>query len=328
MDIAADGCPEELAGLLGDDAQRAARVVAIALQSAIRANHARLADPGDRHALHDFRVSVRRLRSWLDMDVVLPGKLAPRRALKRLRAVAKATNASRDHEVFARWLAGKREGLPPEQQAATDWLVAIHSAPGPSIDARAFAAMERDFTRAMALLDAHLPWYRVLHHVERGAHGASFAASLAALLRLDIAELQRRLAAVEGGDDGRSLHRARIAGKRLRYHLEPIAAAVPGAQGCVEQLKQMQDLLGDCTDGAVWLRLLREAESAAPDAAVRRGLDGIEGRIRRRSARRFRRVQEAWLEGKPAVFADLAAVTAWLDASDPAAAQADPAQDG
>jgi CHAD domain-containing protein len=318
MDAPADKGLPDIGQLLGDDAQRAARLVAIDLQARIRAAHARLDDPGDASALHDFRVAVRRLRSWLDIDVVLPGRMAPERALKRLRKVSTATNASRDHEVFAKWLRGRLASLTGDERAAADWLLAILAEPAARPDTGIRGKVERAYARSMELLDDSLPWYRSLHHVERGQQMVPFATSLAALLRLDVAELRRRVTAVADEDDGKAIHRARIAGKRLRYHLEPVAAAVPGVPECLHRLRTLQDLLGDFTDGLVWIDIVREARKEAHDAAVRKGLDRIVARIGKRGARRFRDIRRHWLTGEPTLYAGLAAVEAWLDARAPA----------
>jgi CYTH domain-containing protein len=47
-------------------------------------------------------------------------------------------------------------------------------------------------------------------------------------------------------------HEARIAAKRTRYLLEPVAKIVPGAAGIVERLKALQDVLGDLHDAQVF----------------------------------------------------------------------------
>lgn len=312
MDVPADAAHPDIGQLLGDDAQRAARLVALDLQARVRAAHARLADPDDAHALHDFRVAVRRLRSWLDMDVVLPGKLAPARALKRLRRVSKSTNVSRDHEVLAKWLGGRREALDDGERMAADWLLPWMQARGPAAGSGIGDA--RHYEGAMDLLDDRLPWYRTLQHVERGPQEAPFAASLAALLRLDVAELRRRVAAAGDEGDVRAIHRVRIAAKRLRYHLEPLAGAVPGVDACLAQLKKLQDLLGDFTDGVVWTEVVHAARGDAPDATIRHGLDRIAARIAKRGAGRLKDIRGHWLGGEPALFAALAAVEGWLDA--------------
>ena len=51
--------------LLTEPTPRAARVIALHLLDVLDTEHERLGRPGDADALHDFRVALRRLRSWL-----------------------------------------------------------------------------------------------------------------------------------------------------------------------------------------------------------------------------------------------------------------------
>ncbi|MGB3047438.1 CHAD domain-containing protein, partial [Dokdonella sp.] len=194
------------AQLLDDAAQRAARLLAMELQARVRAAHARLADPADGEALHDFRVAVRRLRSWLDIEAVLPGKLVPARVRKTLHSLAKASNAWRDDEVLAEWLVARRAASAVQHDDAVDWLLARIGELRQGDVGGLHAGLDRDFGKAMASLDEHLPWYSVRRHVHRGEQEETFATSLAALLRLDVGRLQRRLAAVRARGDDKAIH--------------------------------------------------------------------------------------------------------------------------
>ncbi len=294
--------------LLDDEAQRAARLVAMEMQARVRAARARLADPDDQHALHDFRVAVRRLRSWLSVDAVLPGRLAPARGHKLLRRLAQATNASRDDEVFADWLKDERPRLATQHRGAADWMLTRIRRLKRLAEKELHAELDRDLEKAMALLDERLLRYEVPYDVHRGAQRETFAASLSSLVRSGTARLQRRLAAVNGAEDHEAIHRARIAGKRLRYQLEPIAEAVPGAQACLIRLKVLQDLLGDHHDDGVWLRIVQEAAPRAPRVSIRQGLRSIMARIEQRSADRFATLNDEWLTGTPTLFAALGEV--------------------
>src|SRR6478736_6161140 len=75
-----------------------------ARDSAIILLHARDDDPD---AVHDFRVAVRRLRSWLqlwgdELDVVVS-----RKQRRRIRELAHATGPARDLQVHLEWLRGE-----------------------------------------------------------------------------------------------------------------------------------------------------------------------------------------------------------------------------
>lgn len=301
--------PDEL---LDDDAQRAARLVALELRSRVLAARARLDDPDDLDALHDFRVAVRRLRSWLSIDRLLPGKLAPARGARWLRRLAQATNPSRDDEVFAEWLAAERASLATRHRGAADWMNARIARLRRMAEKELRAEIDRDLDRAMALLADSFTRYVVPHDVHRGAQRESFAATLSGLVRSGTARLQRRLAAVNGAEHHEAIHRARIAGKRLRYQLESVADGVPGAQACLIRLKVLQDLLGDHHDDGVWLAIIAAAAPRAPRVSLRQGLRAIAARIEGRSAERYATLESDWLTGTPALFGALGEVADWL----------------
>ncbi|MEK7323322.1 MAG: CHAD domain-containing protein, partial [Pseudomonadota bacterium] len=75
----------------------------------------------DQEALHDFRVAVRRLRSWLEAyeeEVPLPSKL-----YGKLRRLARSTNRVRDADVALVWLQARRAQLKPSERYGWRWLL-------------------------------------------------------------------------------------------------------------------------------------------------------------------------------------------------------------
>ena len=109
--------------LLDDSEVRAVRVVALALLADADAHRERLTQPDDPEALHDFRVAVRRLRSWLGRTRECSGATRQRAPLKRLRRLATATSRGRDSEVLAAWLDGEKRELTARQRVGAVWLV-------------------------------------------------------------------------------------------------------------------------------------------------------------------------------------------------------------
>ena len=109
--------------ILDEDEARAVRLVALALLADAAAHRERLTQPGDPEALHDFRVAVRRLRSWLRAHGGTLARSAPKRAQKWLRRLAGATNHSRDAEVFLGWLAAEKGALTDRQRVGAAWLL-------------------------------------------------------------------------------------------------------------------------------------------------------------------------------------------------------------
>src|SRR5438034_4318112 len=97
------------ADLLEEPVERAAREIALRLLDKVEKERRRLDEPDDVEALHDFRVAVRRLRSWLRaFKGPLRGSVSGRHR-DTLRAVARATNAGRDAEVHVEWLRARAE---------------------------------------------------------------------------------------------------------------------------------------------------------------------------------------------------------------------------
>ncbi|HEX5758474.1 MAG TPA: CHAD domain-containing protein [Thermoanaerobaculia bacterium] len=308
--------------LLGRPAAEAVRRLALRLLDEATAAHARLADPADAEALHDFRVAVRRLRSTLRayrpaLAESLSKKLE--RALKRL---GEKTGAGRDAEVQLAWLRAVEPELPPYHRAGGQWLAAKleeRRRDGYTVAtdhlARGFAPLADDLRRRLGV-------YRAEVKLDGSSAPPPFAATAGEALRAAAADLGERLAAVHAAGDVAAAHQTRIAGKRLRYLLEPLGEEVDAARALVKRLKGLQELLGELHDAHVFEEELAEALAAAAaerahgileatlggdPAALRqrsRGRTtqpGLLALARRNRARRddlFRRLDEGWLGGR------------------------------
>jgi CHAD domain-containing protein/CYTH domain-containing protein len=249
--------------LLDEGEDRGVRLVALGLLADAAAQRERLSQPDDPEALHDFRVAVRRLRSWLRLHGGALGKSAPRKAQKLLARLATATNRSRDTEVFVQWLEDEKATLNDRQKVGANWLLRRLADEKGRADADVVAEVARDFERAHERLSDRLPHFRVRMHVHEGAREATFAAAMAVLVRSQAALLKRRLDALRDVHDDQAAHRARIVGKRLRYVLEPVIPHVPGGAEVLAQLKALQDALGDFHDAHVWQRAVAAALTRA-----------------------------------------------------------------
>jgi CYTH domain-containing protein len=104
------------------------------------------------------------------------------------------------------------------------------------------------------------------------------------------ARLERRLSAVHGRPDAAVAHAARIAGKRLRYLLEPLIPSLEGARSLVRRLTKMQDVLGDLRDAQLAVDTLEDRTAGVPErsaqaerllTAARAGVDSAYARFER-----------------------------------------------
>src|SRR4029453_2542274 len=109
--------------LLEQPVERAAREIALRLLAQAEKERRRLDDEADAEALHDFRVAVRRLRSWLrTFKEPLRGSVSGKHR-DVLRAVAHATNGGRDAEVHIEWLRERPEFFRRRRREGTEWLI-------------------------------------------------------------------------------------------------------------------------------------------------------------------------------------------------------------
>jgi CHAD domain-containing protein/CYTH domain-containing protein len=283
--------------LLTDDSQRGARVVALELLARVDAAHVRLADPTDGSALHDFRVAVRRLRSWLLVEEGLPRPMVPKRAHKWLRRLAHSTSPGRDDEVLAEWLETQRDALPVRQRAGLNWLLLRVGEHRQLAEGALQEEIARDLARIRTLLKEALARYEVPHDVARGALGEPFGTTMAALVRAGTATFLRRMRLVRAVGDGAAIHRARIAGKRVRYQLEPFAELLPEIPPVIGTLKALQDVLGGHHDAHVWAERVHTLLAEAPTAAIREGARAVLARIEQYGMERFGALEARGLEG-------------------------------
>ncbi len=100
----------------------------------------------------------------------------------------------------------------------------------------------------------------------------------------------KRLDRVESLENEAEAHAARIAGKRLRYLLEPLRDEARAASPLVEDLKSLQDGLGELHDASTLEAEARDAEPPLP--AV--GRAALLQSIATREARAFAAFRKTW----------------------------------
>jgi CHAD domain-containing protein/CYTH domain-containing protein len=244
-------------------AEEGARVVALALLAECDEATGRLAGGKDPEALHDFRVGLRRLRTilrafrpWLEDSV-------RRKTEQRLKKLARSTNEARDAEVQLGFLDDQRDVLGARQRSGLEFLrdrfeARRRAGEGRGVQLDTYRRLSRKLVERLDTYEGHLA---------RGST-TTFGAVVATLVRDQLDEVRARLDDVAGAGDEEHVHRARIAGKRLRYLLEPLRGnPYADAKAAVKHLKRLQDLLGDMHDAHV---LSHEIASALVDTAAER----------------------------------------------------------
>ena len=261
---------------LAESSHRVVRLVALGHLADAAAARDRLAGGTDDEALHDFRVALRRFRSWeRAFRDYTRGDVSKKRR-RQLRDLARDTGASRDLEVHLTWLASQRGSLTRRQRPGLNWLLSTLDNQKADADAVLERDVDRRFTRLRSRLEKALKSFTEKIKLRNGGRplaGEAFADALAPRIRDQADELRDHISRVHSLDDETEAHEARISAKRLRYLLEPVAKLMPEADALVERLKLLQDMLGDLHDahvfGAEVDRLAADRERAAKQAVHR-----------------------------------------------------------
>jgi CHAD domain-containing protein len=303
--------------VLGDSVQRGARRLGLDLLASVREERDRLDDLSDKEALHDFRVALRRLRSWLRaFRPALSDTLGPK-AERRLKRIASATGDSRDLEVHVAWVVGARRSLSETARVGANVLLQRLRRDKRDADAEFRSVIDRKFDRAAEDAETALSKYEASVTDE----GERFATVIAETIELQMMALSNAIGRVSGQGDRVEAHAARIAAKRLRYLLEGVEDASPNSAPLIEQLKDLQDTLGELHDAqlfggelATMISELLAGQEGAPSTNGRReahpranpvtGLRVLSQRLRRAETTAFRAYNAAWSAGATATFAE------------------------
>jgi CHAD domain-containing protein len=278
------------------------RRLALAQLDAAASACARVVNRDDAEALHDFRVALRRLRSilrayapWCDP--------VPKDLRRRLRRLARATNAARDAEVQIEWLRHPPSRLKADARLALAWLLA-------GLEQRqrtAHRALRKRVRKEFAALEPRLRAVLRIRKHERDAvttAGVSFAQATSGRLSGYGADLAADLAGIGSVADRDAIHAARIGGKRLRYLLEPLRGTVPGVVVPVKKLQGLQDRFGELNDRFVMAHEIAQALdiAGAQAEAVLPGLRELAAWVGHDTKRRYRDIRARYLGPRARTF--------------------------
>jgi CHAD domain-containing protein len=254
--------------LLSLPAPRAVRVIARGLLDDVLAAQGRF-EKDEADALHDLRVALRRLRSWLRAFRPELSDTVKGRTRRRLRALASATGEARDAEVALEFIE-RQSQLPPRARKAVR-AVADQLEQERDHHVRGLRrTLARDVNRAARDLARQLESYWERHRLDEPSSVRPMAVVFGDALRHQVKQVESALARIEPPGKAEHVHRARIAAKRLRYLLEPLSEAL-GAEEPIRQLQALQRQLGDARDAhRIAMRFVRDiGEGTARDARAR-----------------------------------------------------------
>jgi CHAD domain-containing protein len=228
--------------LLNRPAVDAAGLVALRYLDDATAAAKRLSDPTDAEALHNFRVSLRRLRVTVRAFPGLHEGVAKKQR-RRLRRLARETNTIRDAEAQIAWFRDRSAQFTPAQRAALGALRARLRSRRRRAQAHTHLELQQRFEK----LERKVRHAVTALRSRAGAGEPPFRSIVAAALVQSARDLRQRLED-RGATSPAELHTTRIAAKRLRYLLEPVESSVAQGTRLIDRLKQLQDLFGGLTD--------------------------------------------------------------------------------
>jgi len=215
----------------------------------------------DIEELHDMRVATRRMRAAFEVFRPFLRRKAIKKHLKGLRATGRALGRVRDLDVFMEKAEhyletlpeGKRAGLQPlldvwqqERDSARDKML-VH------LDSESYQQFKQDFNEFVSTPGAGA---RQLSGNNPEPDLVRYVAPILVYTNLAAVRAYDKIvpnAAIE------QLHALRIAFKKLRYTVEFFREVLgPQSRQVIDDLKNLQDHLGDLNDANVACQILRE----------------------------------------------------------------------
>jgi CHAD domain-containing protein len=254
-------------------------------------------NPHSLDALHDLRVALRRVRSWLRAFRPDLEESVARKDRQRLRDIVDATNRGRDADVQVEWLRqAAKDGDETLRRGAKRLieLIRIERGAGAPLNGNSLVTFDKERARLIKRLSTVSEPVR-----PPPAPPPTLAAAIGARLPGHLEALRQALDLVRTADDDAEAHAARIAAKRLRYLLEP-AEDVRGSKSLVKLLKSLQDDLGELHDAHLLGRRVQDAIMNDPGTEAV-GLEAVARRLASDRAEIFGRIDRRWLSDDTAI---------------------------
>jgi CHAD domain-containing protein len=205
--------------------------------------------------------------------------------------MVRTTNAARDAAVHSAWLGTNEQEVETSRHAGYEVMRQRLSKQRKKAWDRVLGAVDK-FDRLAPELRSRL---------DRDAQ--PFGTLLAAAIISAADALEISLSRIRGWDDVRREHRARIAAKRLRYLIEPVARLSESGDAIVESLKSLQDLFGELHDVQVFSSELVRASRKITDE-TQPGISDLSERTQVRGKALYNEIERDWLNGAATPFFD------------------------
>ncbi|HEY8312347.1 MAG TPA: CHAD domain-containing protein, partial [Gemmatimonadaceae bacterium] len=153
-----------------DAAQRAARVVALRALDAV-ADARDAIRKRDVESIHEFRVALRRVRSWTRAYHTALDDTVRDRTIRSLRRIALATTRLRDLDVQIEWLRSETSALGESRLEAAKWVTSSLKSERKKVWRRFRKILEREYSGAERALRDQLTHYLVRYDIRTRNNG-------------------------------------------------------------------------------------------------------------------------------------------------------------
>lgn len=241
------------ASLNRDDAAAAAlRTILKELFEATAANEYGTAKSLGMEFLHDFRVSIRRARSALDIaeGILSPRKISP--IIKKFSWMGKATGPVRDLDVFLLFIRNWIEKLPPKRAQSLEPFLAFLESERKREQKKLVRSLE-----SARYQKFKKEWNDFLSANENKIAGPIGLETIGSIADRQILKTMRQTlqegSAISADSPPEKLHKLRKTCKKLRYLMEFFRSLYPkkDISRFIKTLKGLQDCLGEFQDLAV-----------------------------------------------------------------------------
>lgn len=291
-------------------ATEAIRRRALSMLERARKDLRKMEDPEERReALHDFRVDLRRLRTYLRVFGAWMHGVG-KGSRRRLRRWSRATGPARDAAVQLRWVETHLQGAATGEWAGIQWVASRLRLRREQGYARTQSRVGPSFEKHCPEVRSELARFTVKMRLDRPDPYDTLGAVLGAELPRLGRRLQSSLQRIRSLEDARRIHGARLEAKRLRYVAECLEDAAPeGYPETKAELKKLQDDLGALTDLSLIEETLESLRSRRRDGElhgplltlarwdVAQGMDRLDELVVEERKQRFDDLRQTWISG-------------------------------
>ena len=223
---------------------------------------------GEPRHVHEFRVASRRFQQAFDLLIAPPAPSPLRRLRRKIKRARRALSDVRNCDVFIQRvearLARRRLGHRKAWNTVLEYLRERRSnARSQALRKVTKLNLGKVYIRLQSVFAAGAPPAKANGDADFSAAASATKGTLEQQLAKELGKAWEGFKAQtlrsQESPDGKSIHQARIAGKKLRYLIEVMRALeIPGCRDVIGWLRKLQQFLGDWHDLDVAEQMIAE----------------------------------------------------------------------